>query len=177
MTLPFPTFWDTHGEKFHTGGKAWGLWGIGRFWKNRSWLTTSQMSCCLLTAAACPLIQLALVTFPSPPTSYTAFLVLPSVISLSCLTLCDPLDCSPPGSSVYGILQARILEWIAMPFSRGASWPRDWTWVAHIADRFFTVWATGEAPSNELLFLKSLSQGLLLGGVTLWQNTHTHAFD
>ena len=39
----------------------------------------------------------------------------------SCLTLCDPMDCSPPGSSVHGILQARILEWVAMPFSRGSS--------------------------------------------------------
>ena len=42
----------------------------------------------------------------------------------SCLTLHDPLDCSPPGSSVHGILQARILEWVAMPSSRGSSWPR-----------------------------------------------------
>ena len=39
----------------------------------------------------------------------------------SCLTLCDPMDCSPPGSSVHGILQARIFEWVAMPFSRGSS--------------------------------------------------------
>ena len=46
----------------------------------------------------------------------------------SCLTLCDPLDCSPPGSSVHGILQARILEWVAMSFFRGFSRPRDRTW-------------------------------------------------
>ena len=45
----------------------------------------------------------------------------------SCLTLCDPLDCSPPGSSVHGILQARILEWVAMPSSRGSSWPKNQT--------------------------------------------------
>ena len=44
----------------------------------------------------------------------------------SCLTLCDRMDCSPPGFSVHGILQARILEWVAMPFSRGSSQPRDW---------------------------------------------------
>ena len=43
----------------------------------------------------------------------------------SCPTLCDPVDCSPPGSSVYGILQARILEWVAIPFSRGSSQPRN----------------------------------------------------
>ena len=44
----------------------------------------------------------------------------------SCLTLCDPIDCSWPGSSVHGILQARILEWVAVSSSRGSSWPRDW---------------------------------------------------
>ena len=43
------------------------------------------------------------------------------LVAQSCLTLCDPMDCSPPGFSVHGILQARILEWIAMPFSRGTS--------------------------------------------------------
>ena len=47
----------------------------------------------------------------------------------SCLTLCDPMGCSPPGSSVHGILQARILEWVAMPFSMGSSWPWDWTCI------------------------------------------------
>ena len=58
-------------------------------------------------------------------------------------------DCSPPGSSVHRILQARILEWIAIPFSRGSSPPRDRTWVSHNAGRFFTVWATREAPVSE----------------------------
>ena len=51
-----------------------------------------------------------------------------------------------PGSSVHGIPQARILEWVAIPFSRGSSQPRDWTWVSLIAGRFFTIWATREAP-------------------------------
>jgi len=46
-------------------------------------------------------------------------------------------SCSPPGSSVHGILQARKLEWVAMPFSRGSSGPRDLTQVSHIAGRFF----------------------------------------
>ena len=63
-----------------------------------------------------------------------------------CLTLCNPMFCSPPGSSVHGILQARILEWAAVPFSRGSSQPRDWTQVSHITGRFFTSWATKEAP-------------------------------
>ena len=60
----------------------------------------------------------------------------------SCLTLCDPMDCSLPRSSLHGILQARILEWIVMLSSRGSSWPRDWTPVSCIAGGFFTHWAT-----------------------------------
>ena len=51
----------------------------------------------------------------------------------------NSMDCSPPGFSVHGILQARILEWVAFPFFRGSSQPRDWTQVSHIAGRFFTV--------------------------------------
>ena len=62
-----------------------------------------------------------------------------------CLTLWDLMDCNPPGSSVHGLLQARILEWVAILFSKGSSWLRDWTWVSCIASNFFTVWATREA--------------------------------
>ena len=61
-----------------------------------------------------------------------------SEVTQSCLTLCDPVDCSLPGSSVHGILQTRILEWIVISFSRGSSRPKDWTWVSHIAGRCFT---------------------------------------
>ena len=63
-----------------------------------------------------------------------------------CPTLCDPMDCSPPGSSVHGTSQARVLEWVAMPFSRRSFPPRDWTWVSYFADRFCTIWASMEAP-------------------------------
>ena len=56
-----------------------------------------------------------------------------------------PQDCSLPGSSVHGILQARMLEWVAISFSRRTSWPRDWTQVFRIAGRCFTIWATREA--------------------------------
>ena len=52
---------------------------------------------------------------------------------------CDYMDCSPPGSSVHGILQARILEWVAIPFSRGSCRPRDQTRVSRVAGRFFTI--------------------------------------
>ena len=67
------------------------------------------------------------------------------LVAQSCLTLCNPMDCSPPGSSVYGILQAGILEKVAIPFSKGSPWPRDLTQVSCIAGRLFTIWATREA--------------------------------
>ena len=57
----------------------------------------------------------------------------------------DPMDCSLPGPSVYGILQARILAWVAIPFSRGSSQPGDQTQVPRIGGRFFTIWAIREA--------------------------------
>ena len=59
-----------------------------------------------------------------------------------CLTLCNPKDYGPPGSFVFGILQARVLEWRAIPFSRGSSQPRDWTQVSCITGIFFIIWAT-----------------------------------
>ena len=62
-----------------------------------------------------------------------------ALFSQSCLTLCDPKDCSPPGSSVYGIFQARILEWVAISFSRRSSRPRDQARVFCVAGRCFTV--------------------------------------
>ena len=80
-------------------------------------------------------------------------------VTQSCQTLCEPMDCGPAGSSVHGILQARVLEWVAVPFSRELSKPRDWTQVSTcVADRFFTVWATREVPklSNKPAIPKSL---------------------
>ena len=66
--------------------------------------------------------------------------------SFSCVWLLwNPKDCSPPDSSVLGIFQARIVEWVAMPSSRGSSWISDWTRVSHIVGRFFTHWETWEA--------------------------------
>ena len=63
----------------------------------------------------------------------------------SCLTLCDPMDCSLPGFSIHGILQARILEWVTISFSRGSSRPRDRTRVSRIGGRLSNLWATREA--------------------------------
>ena len=70
--------------------------------------------------------------------------------SASCLTLCDPMDCSLTDSSVLGISQARILDWVAISFYRGRSQPRDWTWISCTAERFFTFWAIREAPIQRL---------------------------
>ena len=62
-----------------------------------------------------------------------------SEVAQLCLTLCDPVDCSLPGSSVHGVFQARVLEWVAIAFSRGSSGRRDWTRVSCIAGRHFIV--------------------------------------
>ena len=66
------------------------------------------------------------------------------LVTQLCSILCDPIDCSPPGSSVHRILQARTLEWVAISFSMRSSWSRDWTQVTCIAGRSFTYWATKE---------------------------------
>ena len=63
----------------------------------------------------------------------------------------DPTHCSPPGSSVHGIFQASILEWVAISFSRGSSRPRDRTWVSHTAGRCFTLWATNDKKKKSMI--------------------------
>ena len=67
-----------------------------------------------------------------------------SEVTQSCRTLCDPMDCSLPSSSIHEFFQARVLEWVAISFFRGSSQPRDWTQVSHIAGRGFTIWSTRE---------------------------------
>ena len=97
------------------------------------------------------------------------------LVAQSCLTLCNPMNCSVPGSSNHGILQARMLEWETIPFSRGSSQPRDWTQLSLIAGRFFTIWATREAPKMVQTLYKlytALSQLLLYESAI----THTWAF-
>ena len=75
---------------------------------------------------------------------------IPGRLTQLCLTLPNPMDCNSPGSSVHGISQARLLEWVSIPFSRGSSGPRDQTWVSRIGGRFFTAWATGEARIHQM---------------------------
>ena len=85
------------------------------------------------------------------------------LVAQSYWTLCDPMDCCPPGSSVHGILQARILEWVAISSSRGSPRPRDRTHVSCTAGRFFTIWATREAEEDKRNSnLKNSSRGFFL---------------
>ena len=86
------------------------------------------------------------------------------------------MDCSPPGSSVHGILQSRILEWIAIPFSRRSSRPRDRTQDSYTAGRFFTILATKEAHCKHVsccpddgLSSTTVTSCWVLGGLLLWR--------
>ena len=85
-----------------------------------------------------------------------------ALVAQSCWTLCSPMDCNPSGSSVHGILQARILRWVAIPFSRESSWSRDQTQASCTAGRFFTIRATQKQtkithwnPGSHIYFLTS----------------------
>ena len=80
-----------------------------------------------------------------------------SEVAQSCPTVCDPMDCSLPGSSVHGIFQAIVLEWIAIYFPRGSSQPRDRTQVSHIVDRCFTVRATATSNSSPCIKMHCIS--------------------
>ena len=107
-----------------------------------------------------------------------------SEVVQSCPTLCDPVDCSPPGSSVHGILQARILEWVAISFSRGSSRPRDQTQVSCIAGRCFNLWTTREEAQRlkrgSAKQIKEPKKGYkgcftLAHSVPLWSSSPAHA--
>ena len=85
------------------------------------------------------------------------------LVTQLCLTLSDPMDCSLPGSSVHGILQARILEWVAISFSRGSSQPKDWNLGLLHCRQFLYHWASREACFiNTFLFI-------VFGPITSWQ--------
>ena len=89
-------------------------------------------------------------------------------VAQSCPTLCDPMDCSLPGSSVHGSFQARILEWVAISFSRRSSQPRDWTQVSRIAGRRFTVCLGSNIHSSSVYMSMPVSQFIPLPSLTLW---------
>ena len=82
---------------------------------------------------------------------------IPCIHVQSCLSLCDPMGCSPPVYSVHGIFQAGILEWFAIPFSKGSSPPRDWTRVSCIsctASHILSHWTTWEANSSNITIIQ-----------------------
>ena len=80
------------------------------------------------------------------------------LVTQLCPTLCDSTDCSPPGSSVHGISQARILEWVAIPFSRGSLRPMDGTQISHIAGELFTTWVIGNPKKTGVSSLSFLQE-------------------
>ena len=86
----------------------------------------------------------------------------PILSAQSCLTLCNSVDCNPPGSSVHGIFQARILEWIAVLSSRGSSLPRNWTHISCIGRQILYHWATWEAWPTHTELKVSYSSSVLL---------------
>ena len=86
-------------------------------------------------------------------------------VSKLCPTLCDPMDCSPKGSSVHGISQARILEWVAISFSRGSSWPRDWICISYNGRWALHHWAAREAIKTD--HMDSVGEG---EGGKIWEN-------
>ena len=92
------------------------------------------------------------------------FIICMSKVTQSCPTLCDPMDCSLPGFSVHGIFQARVLEWVAISFSRGSSQPRDWTQVSLIVGK----WLYSQAHSFIYLgnILPNQNEALLIENVT-----------
>ena len=113
-------------------------------------------------------------------TSVTHCCAVLDLVAQSCPTLCNPMGCSPPGSSVHGVLQARMLEWVAVLFSRGSSQPRDQTQVSRIAGGFFTPWVTREAqeywsgqpfPSPVIFLTLGSNQGILHCREILYQGS------
>ena len=93
-----------------------------------------------------------------------------------CLALCNPMHCSPLGSSVRGILQARILEWIAISFPRGSSQPGKWTWVTCIAGRFFTIWATRDTLVSTSDTYKGWYQSDAIAFYSFWRSSWNLSF-
>ena len=93
------------------------------------------------------------------------------LVTQSCLILCNPMNCSPPDSSVHGILQARILEWVAMFSSRGSSQSRDRTQVSRIEGIFFTTEPQGN-PKNTGVGSLSLLQGIFPAQESNWGILH-----
>ena len=119
-----------------------------RGWGFDPWSGNYDPTCLAVRPSVCVCICIYVCVYIYITCTYYIYIytiALKVLIAQSCPTFCDPLDHSPPVFFVHGILQARILEWVAIPYSRGSFQSRDWTWVSCNASRYFTVWATGEA--------------------------------
>jgi len=100
----------------------------------------------------------------------SAYLKVKIEVAQLCLTLHRPMDCSLPGSSAHEIFQARVLEWVAISFSRGSSWPRDQTWVSHIVGRCLTIWTIKEVISEVI----DISPGTVDSSLCFMQPSISH---
>ena len=138
----------TTGRLFTITTSPWGVW---RFWVER---ILPQLLRSLLGGLAC-----------NTPCSETQLGLCPwdsqVLVSRSCPTLWDPMDCSPSGSSVHGIIHARILEWVVIPFSRGSSSPRDPIQVSCTAAKLFTICAISGFVSLRLTRLQQKKKQFL----------------
>ena len=134
------------------------LWGqFSEWWQLMTWLQTNHH---VLNFSTC----WGYSVYKTAHRIRLRILVTALVKSLSRVRLCDPMSCSLPGSSVCGMFQARILEWAAMFFSRGSSWPRDWTPVSLIAGRCFyhlSYQGSWRAKGPELYLMTKLLSGLV----------------
>ena len=152
--------WRIPGTEEPSGLPSLGSHRVGHDWSDLAAAAAARRNCYSNSWVKCSQEKL------SGPALY--------LVTQLCPTLWDPMDHSPPDSSVHGILLARISEWVAMPSSRGSSQLRDWTQVSCAAGGFFTSWATREAPiwSCSILYLCSNStQMRRLNKATLFRGT------
>ena len=123
---------------------------MNTFWKNKKKSLINNWSCIHYIFRDCLVVRTSLCA---------------RSVTQSCLTRCDPIDCSPPGSSVRGILQARTLEGVTLPSPRGSSRHRGWTCVSCIGGWILYHWATWEAPRwLKIMGVYSQSAGLVPRG-------------
>ena len=161
-SLPLEQLWDSHPEPAAT---IWRMWCSD--WSDLDHLITltplsgaahwQQVGC--LAVGSC--LFFVIPCWQNPPRVLIIKFCCCLVIK-SCLTLCDPMDGSPPVSSAHGISQARILEWVAISFSKGSSQPRDWTLISCTGRRFYTTEPPGKPHGYSYQFLIQIQKWVQL---------------
>ena len=152
-------FWKSEigNDAVCTVDSLWSLWGEAQLQASSCFWWLQRLPPCLKAVGPHPC---CIFTQPSVSLRHLLLcLLLPCLVALSCPTLCDPTDCSPPGSSVHGIFQARILEWVAISSSREYSWPSDQTPISCIGRWILYHWATWEALNTRSVPDKNLVRG------------------